>query len=177
MFGASLLLAAHLLLPDCWIERAWPECDNGNVHDGFWWTHGPAWVPEYPTEEEHFARLPIAYTGRAAWYAPHVMEGTARVRGYSLDGYVGGVALMSCGHMGESVWIGVDGRIEGPFLVADCPRRGDWYPVRVYRQEAVEVDWNTHTRWGPGVRDVVVFHYKPPELAGVRPERLSTWAP
>jgi hypothetical protein len=78
-----------------------------------------------------------------------------------MDGYVGAVALMSCGHLGESVWIGHDGIFEGPFLVADCPQRGDQLPVIVYRQEAVEVDWETHVRWGDGVRWVVVYHTQP----------------
>ena len=166
---------------DCVFETQGPECDNGNVYDGYWWrvSNPPYWVPVYPTEEQHFMRLPAYIMGKAVYYNFGLMEATARVRGLSLGGYVGGVALMSCGHTGESVWILRPGHdAEGPFRVVDCPRRGDMWPVTVFRGEVVEVDWRTWQRWGVDgavVRDVVVAFRAPPYLQSEGPGLVPWW--
>jgi len=82
------------------------------------------------------------------------MEATARWRGLSLDGYLGGVALPTCADIGADIWIKPQwtptwrGKWEGPYLVVDCARRGDIYGVVVHRGEVVEVDWPTARRWG-----------------------------
>lgn len=110
------------------------------------------WVPGYITNSTWFMPYPQHSAGKAAWYGPGVMRATTRWRGLSLDGYLDGVALMSCHHIGDTVWLKRHDQPglpwEGPFLVADCPRRGDTYSAVVFTGEVVEVGWTTAVRWG-----------------------------
>jgi hypothetical protein len=93
------------------------------------------------------------------------MEATAEARGLSLEGYMDGVAMMSCADVGYPVWIlAPDGSWEGPFLVADCAQHDDIWPIVRYRREVVEVGWKTHTRWKVGIVDVTVSTVPPRAL-------------
>lgn len=87
--------------------------------------------------------------GKATYYAPGAMKATARWRELDLEGYAGGVSLMSPADIGHKVWLKRPGHDwEGPFLVVDCARRGDMYGVIVSRGEVIEVDFQTAQRWG-----------------------------
>jgi len=81
---------------------------------------------------------------------------------------------MSPADIGHDVWIKFNGRWEGPFLVVDCARRGDMWPVIMYRGEAVEVGYRTAIEWGlqPPYPDVEVSKTKPRAGEGVV---LSDW--
>jgi len=136
-------------------EHYWPKCDDGNPINGYWWPHDNIWVPGLITTETWFTPSPDYFWGKAVYYAPGVMEATAAWREFSLDDYVGGVSLMSPADIGDEVWIrpsyGKDfwgTGWEGPFLVVDCARKGDMWPVIMNRWEAVELDYKTALRWG-----------------------------
>jgi hypothetical protein len=86
--------------------------------------------------------------GKALFYSPYVMEETAKWRGMSLEGYLGGVATMTCGALGDPVWLRRPGyEWEGPYRIVDCARRNDLYGLIVYWGDSVEVDWKTAKRW------------------------------
>jgi hypothetical protein len=143
----NLLLAIAIFFScECVNESDWPHCDDGNPINGYWW-RDEFWIPGYPSQESWFTGAPLYSAGGAVFYAPGVMEATAKMRGLSLEGYVDGVAMMSPADIGSMVWINYDGW-EGPFLVVDCARRGDYYPVSVFRAEVVEVGFETALRWG-----------------------------
>jgi hypothetical protein len=128
-------------------ESSHPDCDDGNPWNGYWWL-GEAWVPGYPSLDSWFTPAPVWSYGNAVFYGPGVMEATARYRGLDLDRYAGGVALMSPSDIGLPVWIRRPGHPwEGPFLVVDAAMRGDMYPVIAFRNEIVEVDYDTAVRW------------------------------
>ena len=135
----------------CWVEYAWPDCDDGNLLNGYWWRGG--WVPGMITVETHFTPAPQFISGAAVYYAPGLMEATARYRGLDLSGYVDGVAMMSCSDIGQEVWIWEGWSWDGPFLVVDCAEWDDMWPVTVHRNEVVEVGWKTAIRWGMIERD------------------------
>jgi hypothetical protein len=86
------------------------------------------------------------------FYAPGVMEATASYMGYSLEGYVDGIALMSPADLGKTAWIRYQGEWEGPFLVVDYAAQPDIYSTTVYNREVVEVGFTTALRWGMVVR-------------------------
>jgi hypothetical protein len=107
---------------------------------------------------------PVSFVlvGVAKYYAPGVMERVARTRGMALAGYVDGVALLPCEHVGREAWLVRPGSwppvVEGPFLVVDCAASRH-YSWRVAEGDVVEVGWETARRWGMRgpVKDVVVF--------------------
>lgn len=138
-------LPARDLDDKCWTERAWPECNNGDPWDGYWWFG--EWVSGMPTIESWFSGSPVWTSGGAVYYSPGIMEATAEYRGFSLDGYLGGVAMMSCADIGLPIWIKY-GIWRGPYLVVDCARRNDMVGATIIRQEVVEVDWQTAQEWG-----------------------------
>jgi len=166
-----------------------PNMDIPNyLYDGYWW-RDETFVPGYISVETWFTPAPISIRGRAVYYAPGVMEATANVRGMSLDGYVDGVSLMSPADIGRKVWIKRAGGWEGPFLVVDCARRGDMWPIIVGRQEVVEVGFKTAVAWGmarsmggAGWKAIrwstdqvqVYIASKPPPIA-VNPADYSEW--
>lgn len=131
----------------CFFEWEWPECDDGSPVNGYW-AWNSVWVPGYITIDTWFTPAPIHFTGKVTHYGPGAMEATAAWRGMNLEEYVDGVALMSPGDVGERVWIKYEGIWKGPFLVVDCARRGDMWPVIMHRGEAVEVGYETAALWG-----------------------------
>lgn len=77
------------------------------------------------------------------------MEATAKYRGFDLEGYVDGITLMSPADLGAEVWLKAPGREwEGPFLVVDCARRGDIWPVINFYGGVIELGFKTAERWG-----------------------------
>lgn len=86
-------------------------------------------------------------SGEATFYAPGVMATVARNRGVSLDGRVGGVALNRKGDLGRDVWLEVNGRMYGPFLVIDCAQQGH-YKDRERLGRVVEVSGRQARKWG-----------------------------
>lgn len=100
------------------------------------------WMTGHPTYSE----------GAAVFYAPGVMEATADYRrdngGKSLDGFVGGVSLMSPSDLGKVVWIKHDGIWEGPFLSVDTAQQNHMCQAIQTRGEVVEVGYKTAQRWG-----------------------------
>ena len=71
----------------------------------------------------------------------------AAVRGLPLDGYLGGVALMPCGHLGDEVWVDAGGGWRGPFLVVDCAAP-EHYARRVDQGDVVEIGKREWARLG-----------------------------
>jgi hypothetical protein len=140
-------LASTLASPD--LGNQIPEAvDDRNAYNGYFW-YGEGWVPGLPTFETQFLRMPDVSTGSAVFYAPDAMEAQVEYRGLFVDGMVGAVAVPFCSEIGHSVWLQRPGRDwEGPFLVADCTRRNDLYGVIEFRDQVVEVDFNTAVAWG-----------------------------
>jgi len=182
-----LALACALLLPgaranaDCDYESQAANCGDGEPYNGYWWTYGgslPTWVPGMVSIETWFLPAPLYTEGRAAYYASGVMEATAEYRGFSLAEYVDGVSLMSPADIGLEVWLKPPaGEWEGPFLVVDCARKADIWPIIMGRNEVVEVGWTTAQRWGmrgplEGVR---VSKWPPADLGDARPDDFRTW--
>lgn len=146
---------------------------------GYIW-HDDNWVPGIITIETWFTATPRYAKGNAVFYSPNVMEGTARWRGLSLDGYQDGVALMSPADIGATVWIRLpDGGWDGPFLVVDTAARHDMYPVVTHRNEIVEVGWTTAVRWGMVQRKPDGWYtedYVIEDVEVLRAETLPSWA-
>lgn len=143
-----LILAAALLLPWGQSEQnceGLPEtyavwCDDENKLNGYWWAG--YWVPGMVSVESWFTPAPEYSVGRAVWYAPGMMPDVP-------EPFIGGVAMMSCADVGQSVWLHRPGNTwEGPFLVVDCAQGDDIYAIVQYRREVVEVGWQTKERWG-----------------------------
>ena len=139
-----------LLLIGCLAYAPFPACQDETpnwLYDGYCWQDYP--IPGLPDYATQYLDMPKLFTGKALFYGPWAMQATANYRGLSLDGYIGGVALMTCGDLGESVWLRRPGfDWEGPYLVVDCARRNDLYGLIVYWGDSVEVDWKTARRWG-----------------------------
>ena len=91
---------------------------------------------------------PIYGSGGATFYAPWLMEGTARYRELDLTGYVDGVSLMSPSDIGRDVWIKHNGVWEGPFLSVDTAQQNHMCQAVQTRGEVVEVGYRTAQRWG-----------------------------
>jgi hypothetical protein len=107
------------------------------------------WIPGYIDDESWNRGVPTYSFGGAVWYAPNVMEGTARYRGLPLENYVDGVSLMAPSDIGETVWLRRPGHTwEGPFLVVDCAQANHHFAAVYYAKEIVEVGWTTAIRWG-----------------------------
>ncbi len=91
---------------------------------------------------------PVLSTGASTFYAPGLMEATARYRGYDLANYVDGVSLMSPADIGATVWIRYNGEWEGPFLNVDTAQQNHMCQAVQTRGEVVEVGYETAKRWG-----------------------------
>lgn len=126
--------------------------------------------------------MPEHVSGASVWYAPFVMEATARARGMSLDGYLDGVALMSPADLGKEVWITnpTTGEWEGPYLSVDVAQQNHICVCIVVRGEVVEVGWRTWERWGLTNKDwkvqVEVSTVPPDELSGAPIDYVVWWA-
>ncbi len=130
----------------CELESNFPVCADNNIYNGYWWNG--FWVPGIPTQSTQMLANPPIAVGKAVFYGPGVMEGTARYRGFNLENYIDGVSLLTCGDIGKSIWIKRPGfDWEGPFLVVDCAKRGDLYGIINYRNEVVEVGFKTALKW------------------------------
>ena len=199
LFIALLLLLALMLtfffppipaLADdhCWIESAWADCNDSNLFNGYW-GRDEGFVPGMITRQSHFLPAPPLTMGMAVYYAEGIMEATARYRDFDLSDYADGVAMMSCADIGQTVWIsryrnryvdawpGINGNEplfwEGPFLVVDCAEWDDHWPIALFRNEVVEVGFETAQRWGmmqPGTWNewrlpvrVLKSRYRPPD--------------
>ncbi len=169
----------------CQLEWISPNCDDGDLMNGYWWRGG--WVPGLIKIEDHFKPTPRYSRGMATYYTPGTMEATADYMGLSLDGYVDGIAMMSCADIGSVAWIRRIDPIwwvpvpwwewEGPYLVVDCAEWDDHYPITVHRGELTELGFKTAERWGLAERnwrgvinheyivpvEVWLEDYKPPE--------------
>ena len=101
----------------------------------------------------YWEQTPLPQTGLATFYAPGMMEHVLDVR----DGYgqmlrcpecVGTVALLRAGDIGRKIWLQPpDGEKIGPFLVIDCARQGDIWPL-VDRNWVVDVSYELGELWG-----------------------------
>jgi hypothetical protein len=143
----------------CVHEYDHPSCSDNDPFNGYWWNGG--WVPFYPSIEAWFTPAPVWSEGNAVFYDLGPMAATAALRGFDLSAYQGGVALMSPADIGQRVWLKPPGKSwEGPYLVVDSAARGDIFPVILYRQEVVEVDWPTAQRWGMVSARGQVLHWR-----------------
>jgi hypothetical protein len=91
--------------------------------------------------------------GLATFYSKGTMEQVAHNRGISLDGAVDYVAMNRAGDLHRLVWIEYEGRLYGPYRVADCAGRGRDYQMRERLGRIVEVSWEQAQAWemrGPG---------------------------
>ena len=183
--------ALIILLIGCLAYAPFPACQDETpnwLYDSYCWRGYP--VPGLPSYATQYSVQPTLVMGKALFYAPYVMEATARYRGLSLDGYLGGVATMTCGSLGESVWLKrPEHDWEGPYRVVDCARRNDLYGLITYWGDSVEIDWKTARRWGMVsgawddwavnawmLRGVLMSHTDPAELSPDEPiVQLSDW--
>jgi hypothetical protein len=112
------------------------------------------WVPFMISEETWRTPAPIYSSGRAVWYAEGIMEANEWLRWEwgqipaPPSDYLDGVALMSPADIGKTAWLRGPLGWEGPFIVVDCAQWDDMYWIVKYRQEVVEVGWETRQRWG-----------------------------
>ena len=169
----------------CLTESESPICDDHNIYNGYFWNG--YWIVGLINQETQMAVKPPLIRGAAVLYAPTVMEATAKYRGFSLDGYLGGVSILTCSEIGSSVWLKrLDNAWEGPYLVVDCSRRNDMEGQIRSMNLAVELDFNTAVRWGmaeyggngndgynnvgrwtffkPVIQDILVSKYPPPYI-------------
>lgn len=122
--------------------------DDNSAYTGYDY-YGEGWVPGLVTFDTQFMRLPPVTIGSAVFYAPDVMRAQVEYRGLSMDGMVGAVAVPFCSEIGHVVWLQRPGHDwEGPFIVADCSRRNDLYGHIEFRDQVVEVDFDTAVAWG-----------------------------
>lgn len=123
-------------------------CYDDNPYNG--WLYHEVCIPGVVAEDFWLSPNPYHFVGLATFYGEGVMERVAEVRGLSLNGVWGGVALMNCGDIGKHVWLkrNTATEFEGPYLVVDCSRHEHLYSNVVLHGLAVEVDWQTSRRWG-----------------------------
>ena len=100
----------------------------------------------------YWEQTPLPQTGLATFYASGMMEHVLDVRaghGQDLrcDECVGTVALLRAGDIGRKVWLQPpDGEKVGPFLVIDCARQEDVWPL-VARNWVVDVSFEVGQLW------------------------------
>jgi hypothetical protein len=125
------------------------QSDDGNAYNGYWW-YSEGWVPGLVTFDTQFLRIPDVVMGSALFYAPEMAEAQMTYRGLLFnDSYSGMVAIQFCSEIGHTVWLQRPGHDwEGPFIVMDCSRRNDLYGQIMFRDQVVEVDFDTAVRWG-----------------------------
>ncbi len=93
----------------------------------------------------------IVASGSATRYDPHVMDAVVanRVMYGQVDpslahkGYLG---LLDCEHLGRLVWLEQGGRIDGPYMVADCAADKDRARL-VMLDFAVDLSWELAQDW------------------------------
>lgn len=125
------------------------DCDDDEPLNGYRlgdWARGFC-VPGMITKESQFFRSPNAHYGLMSSYADGVMEAQVAYRGYSAG--TEGVALMSCDHHGDTVYLNIPGSEKwwGPFKVVDCSGRNHMY-YHMMMGLAVEVSYKQAQKMG-----------------------------
>jgi hypothetical protein len=122
------------------------NCQNENPYDGF--DMLGTCIPGVISPETWKLPYPKYTIGPATYYAPGIMDQVVRNRGMSLNGYKGAVTLMSCAHIGESVWVRRPGYgWEGPYLVVDCSQPFHMYLNTGLGHLHIEVDYDLWQKW------------------------------
>lgn len=144
---------------------------DNNAYTGYTWkADRDVCVPGLISIPSWYMPAPPYSFGAAVWYAPYIMEGTARYRDLPLEGFLDGVSLMSPSDIGRTVWLRrPDHDWEGPFLVVDSAARGDIWAVITTRKEIVEVGFQTAARWG------MVTAYQDENGTYHRPYTVNAW--
>jgi hypothetical protein len=165
-------------LPGYWAldEKPVPweiNCDNAWAWDGFTIPElGGYCNPGVLTEHSLNIQLPRDYYGALSSYSEGVMEGIEQREGVNPGR---GVALMSCGSLGRTVWLRLPGHgWDGPFVAVDCSAPNHrFYHVIVY-DLAVEIGWTAAQRLGVSGSERVDVHIgtRPIAWDGVR---LRDW--
>lgn len=120
------------------------NCDNEDPYDGYYY-RGDC-LPGVINIRTRDMGYPEYSYGGIAFYAAGVMEKVAANKGYDLSGVKDGVALESCGMVGNKIWLNFDGIIDGPYLVIDCGARSGLFRIVAYQNIAVEVGNKTYER-------------------------------
>lgn len=142
---------------------SWPiNCDNDDRSDGYRmpWTWARNYcVPGELTWGSVRYRSPSNFFGLMSSYAAGVMENVIENKGLD-PRRVRGVALMSCGDIGRTVWLRRPeiGVWEGPFIAVDCSQRRHMYYHEVGMGLVVEVGYRTASEWGEYVRNRIDVH-------------------
>lgn len=94
----------------------------------------------------------VLATGTATRYDPGVMDPVVANRTIwgDIDPEVphkGFVALLDCAHLGRLVWLEHAGRVDGPYMVADCAAERDQTRLRLLGF-AVDLSWEVAQVWG-----------------------------
>ena len=117
--------------------------------------------------------------------SPRVSEANATFRGYSLEGFVCGAAVMSPSDLGKIVWVrevrevgGEDAAWHGPCLAVDVSSRKDFYPY-VMQGEILEIDRNLADHFGmrSSMRGEVWKDPCPPDGRETQPRRYRLREP
>lgn len=128
-------------------EITWEvDCEDGNPYTGFMML-GDC-IPGVISYDKYWEEYPKYTTGVATYYADGVMEQVLHNRGMSLNGYKDAIVLMSCAHVGDSVWLRRPGNgWEGPYLVVDCSQPWHMYLNLTNRNLHIEVDQSRWLEW------------------------------
>jgi hypothetical protein len=91
-------------------------------------------------------------SGMATRYDPGIMEATVANRvmwGHLLADTDPAecVALLDCDRIGDRVWLELDGKVHGPFMVADCAARQDVARL-AHLRFAVDLSWELAQKLG-----------------------------
>lgn len=116
------------------------DCSDADPYNGYWY-RGDC-IPGVLAETSYKFAYPPSSSGRITYYDRGIMEQVSAR--YNLQGYKGGVALMSCEEVGRAVWLRVGGVVEGPYLVTDCTWDYGMFRNLGYNEIVVEVGWETH---------------------------------
>lgn len=116
------------------------DCTDDDPYNGYYY-RGDC-IPGVITEDSYRFEYPPAASGYAVYYDKGVM--TQVSNRFNMQGYKGGVALMSCEEIGRAVWLQISGVVDGPYLVTDCTRDYGMFKNLGYNEIVVEVGWNTY---------------------------------
>ncbi len=166
--------------PDWAVEKYGPSwtvnCENDDLNDGY---KQGAWardfcVPGYITREGQWYEGPVDFYGVMSSYAPGVME--AQVAYRRLPEGTRGVALMSCGDIGKTVWLRPPGMgWQGPFIAVDCSQRNHMYYHQVGMGLVVEVGFEQTEKWGFRTSGYIGVHIGSGPPGAYNPVYLAYW--
>lgn len=143
------------------------DCDDEEVENGY---RLPSWalefcVPGLITYEASWFDSPADFYGLMSSYAEGMMEAQLERHKIPEGKYLDGVALMSCGDVGKTVWLRRPGEgWEGPFIAVDCSQQNHLYYHLVGMGLVVEIGYKTVEDWGVKVLQRIDVH-----LGGGRP--------